>query len=122
MKHLLFPALLLTAFAGLAVADTFLNKRFTDTDGGHNTLTISSSDHPGTINIPSGSTILVYDSMGHLLDPQPRLTVSPTLGTDRDAYKITDDSGDFPTGGTVVVSSINTSGTGDPPTGNFGHN
>ena len=120
MKSLLFRGCAIALCAAVALAShTYTNKRFTDTNGTmHNKLTLDVAT--GTMSIPTGTVPLVYDANGMLVSPQPRLDIEPQEGTDRDVYTITDTSGNFPDGCTVVVPQLSVSDDA-PPSASFGH-
>lgn len=115
----LATVLCVVLFAATAFASSYLPARYHNGNSGtNNGLTLTAVT--GTFSITASSTITVYDSNGVLVSPQPDLIVNPSKGTlGCDTTTINADGSEFPPGGQVVISDVETTGSAAKPTGVF---
>lgn len=101
------------------LVSTHLNVRYpVGTTAGMDKLTLTTASEGGNFTLPAGTTVVVYDADGKKLDPQPPLTVNPTMGSATSSCTIElPDGYNFPAGGFVMVSQISTSNNDGPPSG-----
>lgn len=115
-------AVLLGILAGVVLASTFTQVEFGPVVGNDiDVLTITSAGSSSdTITVTNNAVIEVLNFDGTLANPQPALTIDPTQGTAAHVYtiKCRSENVNFPNGGKIRISRIDSTST-SPPTGAF---
>lgn len=107
MNKYLLTVVAVVATAVLAFAVSHTNFLSDPAPQANSTLTITPQDE-ASLTIPTGATVVICNSEGTPLEPQPYFTISPNKGTSATSQVIKKTIGSFNAGTTVKISQIDT--------------